>query len=118
MGYFACLPVGQLEEHGSFVKSILHFLCWYSKYAAALISYLQLISKVKIKYDPSMCTCSPESQLSTGLDKKDCDQQLREGILSLCFALVRPPPGCCVQFWDPLHKKDMGLLEQVQRGAT
>ncbi|KAK4818685.1 hypothetical protein QYF61_017906 [Mycteria americana] len=33
----------------------------------------------------------------------------REGILPLCSAL------CCVQIWGPQHRKDMELLERLQR---
>ena len=39
----------------------------------------------------------------------------REGILPLCSALMRPPLQCCVQLWGAQYKKDMVLLERVQR---
>jgi len=52
-----------------------------------------------------------------GCIKRRMARMLREVILPLCSALVRPHLESCIQLWSPQHNKDMDLLEQGQRRA-
>jgi len=53
-----------------------------------------------------------------GWIKRSVASMLREVILTLCSALVRPHLESCIQLWSHQHRQDTGLLEEVQRRAT
>ena len=50
--------------------------------------------------------------------KRTITHKTKENLLHLYKSLVRPHHKCCLQVWRPYLKKDIDLLEGVQRRAT
>ena len=53
-----------------------------------------------------------------GCIKSRMASRVREVILPLCSVLMRPHLENCVQMWSPQYRRDMDLLECIQRRAT
>ncbi|KAK4829585.1 hypothetical protein QYF61_005685 [Mycteria americana] len=68
--------------------------------------------------ETAMCAHSPESQPYPGLHQKQRGQQVEGGDSAPLLRAGETPLQYCLQLWGPQHRKDMDLLERVQRRAT
>lgn len=71
---------------------------------------------IKDRHGMTMCSHSPEGKLYSGLHQKKYSQV--EGGNSDLSALLRSHLEYCVHLLSLQLRKDMGLLEQIQRRAT
>jgi len=80
---------------------------------------LGLLMEEKLDMSQQHALTAQNANCTLGCIPSIMASRLREGILPLCSAVVRPNLESCIRLWTvPQHRKDMDLLERVQMRAT